>query len=210
MECFARAGQRSAALRQYRECARILERELGVPPLAETTALYEAIREQRIQPAAPRPVAAPAAEARALFTFVGRADELATLQGGWARVGPDGMVLALEGEAGVGKTRLAEEFLAQVRLRGGVTLSARCYEGEASMSYVPLVEALRRAGDGVLARGSARGAARVESVVAGTGAKRRVAAATRRPRRASAFLRGVDHGAGGRDARSGARRRLHR
>ena len=36
---------RSGALRQYRACVAILERELGVVPLADTTARYEAIRD---------------------------------------------------------------------------------------------------------------------------------------------------------------------
>src|SRR5581483_3635359 len=42
------AGQRAAAVRQYQECVRILEAELGVPPEGETTALYEAIRARRL------------------------------------------------------------------------------------------------------------------------------------------------------------------
>lgn len=46
MELYHRAGQRSAALRQYRECVRVLEQELAVPPLEETTQLYQAIKER--------------------------------------------------------------------------------------------------------------------------------------------------------------------
>jgi DNA-binding SARP family transcriptional activator len=37
----ARTGQRSAALAQYEVCRRVLERDLGVEPSRETTALYE-------------------------------------------------------------------------------------------------------------------------------------------------------------------------
>jgi DNA-binding SARP family transcriptional activator len=37
MQCYAWSGERGAALRQYRECVRILQEELGVPPLEETT-----------------------------------------------------------------------------------------------------------------------------------------------------------------------------
>ena len=44
MSALARAGQRSAALAQYQTCRRILDKELGVEPSAETTALYEQIR----------------------------------------------------------------------------------------------------------------------------------------------------------------------
>ena len=42
MLLYAWDNQRTAALRQYQECVRILDDELGVPPLAETTALYTA------------------------------------------------------------------------------------------------------------------------------------------------------------------------
>ncbi len=43
MQVYAWSGQRAAALRHYRECVRVLDQELGVPPLEETTALYQAI-----------------------------------------------------------------------------------------------------------------------------------------------------------------------
>ena len=45
MALYARTGQRSAALRQYHACARILQEELGTAPSEETTALYERIRD---------------------------------------------------------------------------------------------------------------------------------------------------------------------
>lgn len=44
MQLYAWTGNRSAAIRQYRECERLLDRELGVAPLQETRALHEAIR----------------------------------------------------------------------------------------------------------------------------------------------------------------------
>ena len=47
------SNQRSAAIQQYRECVRVLDQELGVPPLDETMQLYQAIKENR---AAPPPV----------------------------------------------------------------------------------------------------------------------------------------------------------
>ena len=43
MRLLAKAGDRSAALRQYRQCVQLLDRELGVGPLPETTALRDAI-----------------------------------------------------------------------------------------------------------------------------------------------------------------------
>lgn len=40
----AHSGQRDAALQQYRRCCQVLREELDVPPMSETTALYEAIK----------------------------------------------------------------------------------------------------------------------------------------------------------------------
>ncbi|MDQ5853442.1 MAG: bacterial transcriptional activator domain-containing protein, partial [Chloroflexota bacterium] len=47
---YARAGQQAAAVRQYQECVRILDAELGVTPDAATTGLYEAIRSRQFPP----------------------------------------------------------------------------------------------------------------------------------------------------------------
>src|SRR5215212_1905474 len=48
MRLYAWAGQHVAALRQYQECARVLDAELGAAPEDETTALYEAIRTRQL------------------------------------------------------------------------------------------------------------------------------------------------------------------
>lgn len=50
MRLYAHTGQRSAALRQYQDCARILEQELGISPDEETTRLYDQIRRGEIGP----------------------------------------------------------------------------------------------------------------------------------------------------------------
>ena len=106
-------GDRAGALRQFRECAAVLDRELGVSPLPETRLLYEQILEEN-EPAAPAgrvvatPVAAPLTrggddEPR----FVGRSAELSSLQ--QARR----LLVTLTGEEGIGKTRLIDQWLAQ-------------------------------------------------------------------------------------------------
>lgn len=161
MRLYAWSDQRGAALRQYRECVRIFDQELGVSPLEETTQLYEAIQENRLPPpptplgqeqAAPPmlTVTAPPAESVPVvrprpfdYPLVGRAAEWTSLIKTYTTSGPDGHLIVLQGEAGIGKTRLAEEFLAYVRAQGGTTLIARCYEGETNLAYGPLVESLR-------------------------------------------------------------------
>jgi DNA-binding SARP family transcriptional activator len=50
MRIHARAGDRVAALRQFHECERILDRELGVAPLAETVNLARAIERGESEP----------------------------------------------------------------------------------------------------------------------------------------------------------------
>lgn len=157
MRIYAWMGDRSAALHQYRECVRVLDAELGVPPLAETTALYELLLEQHELPL-PEPSAPPAAmhETRqvtaaapapspGIFPLVGRDDALETLQGAWSGSGVRGRLGILHGEAGIGKTRLAEALLAHAARLGAARISARCYEGETSLAFGPFVEGLREA-----------------------------------------------------------------
>ena len=50
MQMHAWAGDRSAALRQYQACAELLRRELSTTPAPETTALCEAISQNRLPP----------------------------------------------------------------------------------------------------------------------------------------------------------------
>ncbi len=163
MELYARLGQRSAALRQYRSCVRVLDEELGVAPLEETTRLYHAIQEGAFVPAR-RPVPpadsapAPAASPARLLPLVGREAELGQMGKWYGTVGPDGRLLALTGEAGIGKTRLARTFVTQLQAQGTAVLQATCYEGESALAYQLWEQALRSA----LARSAA--AARLQQL----------------------------------------------
>jgi len=153
MQLHAITGARDAALRQYREAVRILDDELGVGPLPETTALYEAIQEGRITAAiAPPPVVAAAsapppavaaASAPPSPALFGRESAWAALLSAYAGVGATGHLLAVTGEAGIGKTRLVETFLAHARDSGASAVAATCYEGESDLAYAPFATALR-------------------------------------------------------------------
>src|SRR5215210_1034910 len=163
MALYAWSDQRAAALRQYRECVRILGQELGVAPLEETTLLYRAIQENDLPPrpalSEHRSPARPEAEAstRPLVQtsrnvarspdnpLVGRDPEWETLLTSYESVGVGGHVVVVEGEAGIGKTRLAEEFVADVRAAGATAVIARCYAGEKNLAYGPFVEGLSAA-----------------------------------------------------------------
>jgi predicted ATPase/DNA-binding SARP family transcriptional activator len=157
MSLYAWSDQRAAALRQYRECVRVLDQELGVAPLEETTLLYRAIQENDLPP---RPVLFESGslisrEAEASSTtaarpmqdkpLVGRDPEWEALLEAYGSIGQRGRVVVVEGEAGIGKTRLAAEFVGHVREGGASVVTARCYAGEKNLAYGPLVEGLSAA-----------------------------------------------------------------
>src|SRR4029078_9243634 len=86
--------------------------------------------------------AMPAASAQAPDRpLVGRGSEWAALQACYA-VAREGRLVVIEGEAGIGKTRLAESFLAHIRQRGARTALARCFEGELNLAYGRFVDGL--------------------------------------------------------------------
>ncbi|MEU7315626.1 AAA family ATPase [Streptomyces sp. NPDC007083] len=77
--------------------------------------------------------------------FVGRTAELTALTTALTRAGTGApQALLLGGEAGVGKTRLLEEFLARVRAADGVTTLGGCLElGADGLPFAPFTTALR-------------------------------------------------------------------
>ncbi len=97
MLLLARAGQRSAALAQYKTCRRFLAQELEVEPSPETAALYERVKASALArphnlPPEPTP-------------FIGREEELAAISRRLAD--PGCRLLTVVGVGGIGKSRLA-------------------------------------------------------------------------------------------------------
>ncbi len=145
MRLLAENGRSAEALRQYRDCVRILDEELGVPPLPETTGLYQAIQNDRLtqKESAAELTPAPAPPVASSSPLIGRENELHQMQQLYQQVAPDGRLLIIEGEPGIGKTRLAEALVAWAAANGAATLTARCYEGETNLAYAPLIQALQ-------------------------------------------------------------------
>jgi transcriptional regulator with XRE-family HTH domain/tetratricopeptide (TPR) repeat protein len=78
--------------------------------------------------------------------IVARETEVARLVGALEAVlGGAGRCVVLAGEAGIGKTRLAQEAMLQARGRNVVVISGRCYEPQRAVPYYPFLEALTRA-----------------------------------------------------------------
>jgi DNA-binding SARP family transcriptional activator len=143
MRLYASQGRRAAALRQYQVCVRVLRQELGTEPAAETRSLYNELlvtrRADAPSPASELPIHA--------SQLIGRETEYARLTGlldaAWTN---QGGIVAILGEAGIGKTRLTEELAAAAAPAGMRVLSGRCYESQQLFPFAPWVEMLRAAG----------------------------------------------------------------
>ncbi|MCA1725214.1 MAG: AAA family ATPase, partial [Thermomicrobia bacterium] len=164
MIAHALAGDRAAALTHYRACQEHLRDDLGAEPDAETTALYALIREGRLTRAtapasgASLPLARVTVPTQPIMSWqpplpmVGRQAELAALEGHLsAAARGQGRLVLVQGETGIGKTRLVHELF--WRIEHGITEpplpvrpfipAGHCYEAERSLPYYPFVEALR-------------------------------------------------------------------
>jgi DNA-binding SARP family transcriptional activator len=145
------AGQRSAAMRQYRTLVRVLDRDLAVRPLPETTQLYDDVRAGRLEPPPSRAGGEPGQSgppAPVTWPLVGREAELAALRAAWqaaGRHGRDGRVVAIAGQAGSGKTRLITELREQAAKAGATVLATRCHDGETALPFVLAADLLRTA-----------------------------------------------------------------
>jgi tetratricopeptide (TPR) repeat protein len=156
MKLYAWSNQRTAAMRQYRECVRTLDQELKVPPLEETTELYNLIKADNLDPPeiervgqlesmVVSPIELQGESQRERLPMVGREDEWGALTECYISSSSQGCFVLIEGETGIGKTRLIEEFLSHVTREGAVVLSSACYEGESNLAFGPFVEALHKA-----------------------------------------------------------------
>jgi DNA-binding SARP family transcriptional activator/tetratricopeptide (TPR) repeat protein len=146
-------GDRPAALRAYEACRALLLRELQVAPSPETESLAESIRTGLSSRMAGVPTrraptresgADPAPPVLHEGPLVGRSNELTRLVEQYhAAVQGQTQVVVLRGEPGIGKTRLAAEFLDWAVTAGADVLHGRAFEAGGRLPYQPLVDALR-------------------------------------------------------------------
>ena len=139
-----RCGRQADALTAYRAARHTLVGELGIEPGRELRALEAAILAQ--DPSLDAPARAPApAESRPRRTiFVGRDHELEELLADLAGAESGrGRLVLVEGEPGIGKTRLCEELAGRAAERGHTVLVGRCWEAGGAPAYWPWVQSLR-------------------------------------------------------------------
>jgi tetratricopeptide (TPR) repeat protein len=127
-------GEPERALRQYELCLRALKRELGAGPSRETRALRQGVIDGTLR-ARWRSSGRP---------FVGREPEMEKVRAavGAAISGRGGFVL-VDGEAGIGKSRLAAEAVEYAEMEGAQTLWGGCSEDESAAPYWPWLQVLR-------------------------------------------------------------------
>ncbi len=135
MRLHALNDDRAAALHVYHTCVTMLRRELDVEPSQATRELYERLLKVKSLPAAP-------AQAEAA-PLTGRDAEWAWLQRTWREAAQRPRLALISGEAGIGKTRLAEALVEWVGRQGIPALTARCYGAGGELAYAPIVTWLR-------------------------------------------------------------------
>src|SRR5881227_1855360 len=144
MRLFALNNDRASALHVYHTCVSTLQREMGVDPDPATREAYELLMQQEapsIQPVVHQPLPA------ATPTLIGREREWEQLHDAWQHAIDGGPHFVLvTGEAGVGKSRLTEEFLLWASQQGTVTAKARSYAAEGQLSLAPVTDWLRSEG----------------------------------------------------------------
>ena len=128
MAAYAATGRTALALRSYAETAARLADDLGVDPSPESQRAHVALL--RAEPAEPPPpVAAP--------TLPGRAADLAALD---ASLGAGAALVLVEGEPGIGKTRLLDTWCAG--LNSATVLRAAGDELTGNLPFQPVFDAL--------------------------------------------------------------------
>ncbi len=156
-----RSGRQAEALRVFQELRAILVAELGIEPGRDVTWMEQAILTGDPVLDFPVPPERPEDDAAATVPetaqpdyrvrvpalrhetpFVGRDDESALVGEWWASVrAGTGRLLLVEGDEGIGKTRLVAELAHAVETDGTLVLWGRCDEGPA-VPFQPFAEAI--------------------------------------------------------------------
>lgn len=143
MESQLALGDRAGVLDSYEALRSALGDRIGAAPSPETEALAA---RARAEPSAHKSPWAARPDPRALpqTPFVDRVAEFAALVEGYGLAASGSpCAVALVGDGGIGKTRLAEEFLAWASARGADVLRGRSHEVGGRIPYGVLVEAIR-------------------------------------------------------------------
>lgn len=162
MRAYAALGERAMVREHYYRCKQVLATQLRVNPSKATIQLYRTLMstdishavstgegEKAVSLPATQPQPTPPAPAQHVspesgLPMVGRETELAELLRIWgATRRGQGSVVMLEGEAGIGKTRLLQALSNHTVAAGGLNLTGGAYTLGASVPFAPVLEAIR-------------------------------------------------------------------
>jgi DNA-binding SARP family transcriptional activator/predicted ATPase len=131
----------ASARRVYQTAVETLQRELGVEPGEMLHSAYVRLQHKSKTSS---PFSEGSLSSSESFRLVGRQPEWQKLQSAWRRaVSGDAHLALITGEAGIGKSRLAEELFNWVARQGFTTAYTRSYEAEGRLSFAPITEWLR-------------------------------------------------------------------
>ena len=133
VEVLAGLGRRWEAIEAYERLRDALDASYAAEPEPQTKALYRRLLAGTQKRPGP-----------SMQPLVGRQSEWKRLLSSWqhAKAGESHLFL-ISGEAGIGKTRLAEELLTWADQQGIVTARARTYGAEGRLALAPVTEWLR-------------------------------------------------------------------
>jgi predicted ATPase len=138
-----------------------LQRELNAEPAPETEALADRIRRERVSDSS-HPVTPSPPHPFTESPLVGRAAEHLDLVAAYRLARKkQPQIMLIEGEPGIGKTRLAREFVAWASAQGAEVLHGRAFEIGGQIPYQVMIDALR-----FRLSGGARAQESAETVVA--------------------------------------------
>jgi DNA-binding SARP family transcriptional activator len=151
MRLYHYLGRPAEALHQYETCRAVLQREFDLEPEAETTQVAQAIAQRSGRAASaflPEPQVTPdgsllSDQTASAIPLIGRGMERASLAD-WLRPSHagGGRLILVEGEAGVGKTRLLQEAAHDVEWRGAQVLWGKAMPLTDRRPLEPLMAAL--------------------------------------------------------------------
>jgi DNA-binding SARP family transcriptional activator len=141
------AGNRGGALARAAAYREALYRETGCEPGRGFAALLQRVKSDR--PPSDVPTHEELWDAPGLSleaSLIGREAQWEKLTGVWSAVRHgEGRLVLLQGELGIGKSRLTDEFLRWVVAEGGTVVRGRSYDGRAGVPFEPVADALHDA-----------------------------------------------------------------
>lgn len=142
MRLYSLSGDRAKALQVYRDCETVLRKELDVSACERTKELYRKLLTE--EPLENEAKATAGAGLEPELLLQGRREEWSRLRAAWANaLSGQAQLVVLIGEAGIGKSRLAEELYVSLARQGVAACRTRSYSAEGRLAYAPVCQWLR-------------------------------------------------------------------